>query len=88
MIGTLLDIPLAAWTSVVIAYVYVSHGPGATTASAPAMAEPGWPDHPPEPGMAPPAGPAASMGPSRFCASCGAPLRADAKFCVSCGKPV
>jgi zinc-ribbon domain len=88
VIQTLLDIPLSAWTSVVIAYTYITHGP-----SAPApQAHPGdaWGMPSAESGMAAgtSVGTPSMDGTSRFCAFCGAPLKAGAKFCANCGKPV
>ncbi len=81
VIQTLLDIPLSAWTSVVIAYTYITCGPSAT---APQAAQPGW-QQPPStmPGPTP-----VPQSASAFCANCGAPLQPDAKFCRNCGKPV
>ena len=87
VIQTLLTIPLSAWTSVVIAYTYITHGPSATASVTPAAA---WEQAPVESGMS--AGISAVTprmeGTSRFCAFCGSPLKADAKFCTNCGKPV
>lgn len=84
IISSLLDIPLGAWTSVVISYIYITH---ALTPSVSAGQEPGWPAPPsaaPGPSMAPPGAQFAN----RFCPSCGAPLKPDSKFCSSCGRPV
>ena len=88
VIQTLLTIPLSAWTSVVIAYIYITHGP-----SAPAPeAHPGdaWGNPSTEPAMSvgTSVGTPSMGGTSRFCASCGSPLKADARFCANCGKPV
>jgi len=80
VISTLLDVPLGAWTSVVIAYIYVTHGP---SAGAPAGPQPMMPQAPPEAVVT-----AAPESGSRFCANCGSPLNAGARFCGSCGKPV
>jgi predicted nucleic acid-binding Zn ribbon protein len=82
VIQTLLTIPLEAWTSVVLAYTYITHGPSAA-ASAPQGPQPGW--------QQPPLGEEASAAgqptPGRFCAFCGSPLKPDSRFCSSCGKP-
>ncbi len=87
VIQTLLTIPLSAWTSVVIAYAYVAHGPLSTT---PTAAGGGWqqPSQAPSASAEVSAGTQPPQGASRFCVSCGSPLRADAKFCPNCGKPV
>jgi hypothetical protein len=87
VIQTLLTIPLSAWTSVVIAYTYITHGPSVT---APIMPAEAWAQRPAEPGMSVgiAAGTPRLEGTSHFCAFCGSPLKADAKFCANCGKPV
>jgi zinc-ribbon domain len=81
VIQTLLTIPLEAWTSVVIAYTYITHGP---SASAPLGPQPAW--------QQPPLGSGASAevqpSPGRFCPQCGSALKPDSKFCTNCGKPV
>jgi len=87
IIQTLLTIPVSAWTSVVIAYTYITHGP---LAASPATQASTWEQPPSGPTM--PAGIPAGVPPvgaaGRFCAFCGSPLKADAKFCGSCGRPV
>ena len=80
VIQTLLTIPLEAWTSVVIAYTYIAHGP---SASAPQGTQPAWQQPPLEAG----ASAAVQPSPGRFCAFCGSPLKPDARFCSNCGKP-
>ncbi len=87
VIQTLLTIPLSAWTSVVIAYTYITHGPSATSPVTPAAA---WEQPPAGSGMSAgiSAGAPRMEETSRFCAFCGSPLKADAKFCTNCGKPV
>lgn len=84
VIETLLTIPLSAWTSVVIAYVYVVHGPAR---GSPEPSQPAW--QPPA-GVGEPMGVAAApeQGASRFCTSCGSALAPGAKFCSNCGRPV
>ncbi len=87
VIQTLLSIPLSAWTSVVIAYIYVTHGP---SAAAPVTQAAASSQPPVESGMSAgaSAGAAEMAGTSLFCAFCGSPLKAGAKFCANCGKPV
>jgi hypothetical protein len=85
VIQTLLTIPLSAWTSVVIAYTYITHGPSATAPASPAAA---WEQPPAEMSAGISAGTPRMGGTSRFCAFCGSPLKTDAKFCSNCGKPV
>ncbi|MDA4117277.1 MAG: zinc ribbon domain-containing protein [Thaumarchaeota archaeon] len=87
VIQTLLTIPLSAWTSVVIAYTYVTHGPSATPTEAPTAA---WQQPSGGSGMSTgiSTGVPLMEGPSHFCAFCGSPLKKDAKFCANCGKPV
>lgn len=82
VIQTVLTIPLSAWTSVVLAYTYLTHGPQLQ----PQGAQPNWqqPSSPLTPG-------AGSVAPvtqgASFCASCGSPLAPGARFCTSCGAP-
>ena len=84
VISTLIDVPLGAWTSVVISYVYITHGPSASgSASASAAPQPMWQQ--PQPETAAPMAPATA---SRFCSNCGSSLREGARFCGSCGKAV
>ena len=84
VISSLLDIPLGAWTSVVIAYVYVTH---AMIPSAPAGQEASWAQPPAETSgvIGAPQGVQAT---SRFCSNCGSPLQSGSKFCTNCGKQV
>jgi hypothetical protein len=82
VIQTLLDIPLSAWTSVVIAYTYITYGPSASVPEGP---PPVWQQPPPfETGESP----GVSQSSSRFCANCGSALQPNSKFCANCGKPV
>lgn len=76
VVQTLLNIPLTAWTSVVVSYTYITHGPSATSE----VTQPTSPSS---------QGPVSSAGPfARFCTNCGFGLQADAKFCPNCGRPV
>ena len=77
VISALLDIPLGAWTSVVISYVYVTH---ALIPSAPMGQQAGWAQPQPET--------TGVQAASRFCSNCGAPLQAGSKFCTNCGRQV
>jgi len=88
IISTLLEVPLAAWTSVILAYIYIAHGPmgtgtPASTSGAPSLTPGQGVDNP----TFTPA-PVSTPASSRVCSSCGAPLKPDSKFCSSCGKPV
>jgi hypothetical protein len=99
VIQTLLTIPLSAWTSVVIAYTYIAHGPSSTPMPATVgggggegvwQQPPAAPSSPPSsssswPGVT---GPAPQARVNRFCSFCGAPLESDAKFCANCGRQV
>ena len=91
VIQTLLTIPLSAWTSVVIAYTYITHGPFATPdwGTQTGMQQPPTQPSVSQPMPAEPAMPPMAAQPSgRFCSNCGAALKSDAKFCAKCGKPV
>jgi len=83
VIQTLLTIPLEAWTSVVIAYTYIVHGPSASVPQGPPT-QSTWQQPPPSAGLPAVAQPASS----HFCSQCGSPLKPDSRFCSNCGKPV
>ena len=87
VIQTLLTIPLSAWTSVVISYVYISYGPSATAGEAPSSGVV-QPSSGVSMSAGAPIGSPSAQGASGFCAFCGSPLKAGAKFCASCGRPV
>jgi hypothetical protein len=87
VIQTLLAIPLSAWTSVVLSYVYVTHGPSAIVSETPAAGV-GQPSTDPRMSIGAPVATPSIEGSSRFCAFCGSPLKPGAKFCANCGKPV
>lgn len=77
LIQTLLDVPLSAWTSVVIAYTYITCGPSATSTQPPGQPVATMPRPAP-----------ITEAPVGVCSSCGAPLPQGSKFCGNCGKPV
>jgi hypothetical protein len=79
-----LDVPLAAWASVIFSYTYLTCGPS----SVPPTAVAGYGLAPPLPPQ-PPAQANAPVGaPANFCQFCGSRLAAGSKFCGACGKPV
>lgn len=86
VIGTLLEIPLEAWTSVILAYIYIAHGPMATQATAATWEQPG-PQGPAPPAASPTMTPAPPSS-GRYCSNCGSQLKPDSRFCSNCGKPV
>lgn len=86
LVFAILEVPLAAWFSVTLSYVYIVQGPRSMPAASPSG--PGSVSAPP-----PSTAVQMPMQPSiltatRYCAYCGSPLKPDSKFCPSCGKPV
>jgi len=84
VVYALLDLPVGAWVSVMLAYVYITHGPSSvalmTDSATAASAEPSTP-----PQIQPEVPPVPTAG---YCRFCGTPLQAGSKFCPSCGKPI
>ena len=76
----ILEVPLAAWVSVVLSYTYITHGPSSGPWTAP-----------PAPTLPPLVQSRAFVGPPlsiQFCPSCGSPVTQESKFCSNCGKPL
>jgi hypothetical protein len=81
VIGQLLFIPISAWASVIVSYIYISYGPS-SAAGQPGAPSPGWVQSPQQPG------PLTGTPAARFCSACGSPIEPNARFCRNCGKAV
>jgi hypothetical protein len=82
--NAVLEVPLAAFVSVSIAYVYLTCGPSSVAANPEPQGFGAVPIAPPPP----PSVPTGGGQPARYCANCGSAVQPGAKFCNSCGKPV
>lgn len=80
VVGSLLEVPLGAWISVIITYTYLTYGPSSTPAQPDASAYGVIPPPYTQPGA-----PVETNPPVNFCRNCGSPVQPGSKFCNNCG---
>jgi hypothetical protein len=85
IVGSILEVPVEAWVSVILTYTYITYGPSATPAPPDASLY-GIP--PPAPPYSQPDIPVSQGATTNFCRNCGAPVQPGSKFCNSCGQPI